>query len=650
MFSLSLNRNESAEQPPPLPPRRRQFNHVYTPINSQTVEAAAAKRKSAWNLKNVFGRTKESSKNGKQNDVPKSQTTTSISKLCTNNFESNLLANCANSFSTPDLTNINVEAKKATTTITTVTSTPATKCECEETDLDVMDIERSNSLNCSSSQFACRPPPLNISDNILWSHNLSLTLTSSVDSSAINLVGANVNRDSLLGRDISGYCRMAPILNTSDRFKLIRTSTTHFDEDQLNKLNQGVDNSSVYCAMAPILPKIDQSTISKIDTDSIPSTSNILKHITFERQFDFDEERPSIWDSSLKSVDNSNNASSSSSDITSSSGVSSYDGNAAMIYTRCFTPEATNNTTVDPLEHDDAISLTYTESPPQSAKSSQHINESPFTFQSTKFDEKTPSYFPNVKYSPVQDTIIKKDTANNSIKNGKERPNINRRKPSEPVAIPLHKENNHEAGHNSTHFKNIKKQTIKGVLRTPTPGKIQKYKQRRSSVTECNGQIEHHPTAIAYKNENWYCDMKPNQSMTENYKYDTLPSSFNSKKVLSHLDPNTKYEPNRHANFEKNSKTAKLKSSPRRIYNKCANLAIRMKTPPSSPIEITTPDDQLNSSIDTVMRNNKSYHMPTDGSSNGLIRSWARFRKIDFSPLKTKINSIWQRPNTETFN
>ncbi|XP_031621731.1 uncharacterized protein LOC116339812 isoform X2 [Contarinia nasturtii] len=642
MSSAPLKINESAEQPPPLPPRR-QINHVYTSINSQTVAIAAASksRKSAWNLKNVFGRTKETSKNGKINDVPKSQTAASISKLCSNNFESNLLVNCTNSFSTPDLTNINVEPKKTTS---------ATKCECEETDLDVMDIERSNSLNCSSSQFTCRPPPLNISDNILWSHNLSLTLTSTVDSSAINLVGANVNnRDSFLGRDISGYCRMAPILNDTDRFKMIRTSTTHFEEDQLNKLNQGFDNASVYCAMAPILPKIDQSSILKIDADST-STSNILKHITFERQFDFDEERPiSILDSSMKSVDNSNNASSSLSDITSSSGVSSYDGNAAMLNTRCFTPETTNNTTVDSHEHDDAISLTYTESPPQSAKLSQHINENPFNFQSSKFDEKTPSYFPNEKFSPVHDTI--KYIVYNSIKNVKQTPKTNRRIPSEPVAIPLNnKESNHEAGNNSGHFKNVKKQTCKGVLKTPTSGKIQKYKQRRGSITENNGtHIEHHPTAIAYKNENWYCDMKSYQTMAESYKYDTLPSSFDSKNVLSHLDPNTKYEPNRHANFEKNSKATKLKSSPRRIYNKCANLAIRMKTPPSTPTEMT-PDDQLNSSIDTVMRSNKSYHMSNDGSSNGLIRSWARFRKIDFSPLKTKINSIWQRPNTETFN
>lgn len=582
----------------------------------------------------MFGRTKEISKNGKPIEVSKSQTTTSISKLCSNGYESNLLANCKNSFSSPDLTNI-IEPNKATI---------PTKCDCEEIDLDVMDIERSNSLNCSSNQFACRPAPLNISDNILWSHNLSLTLTSTANASAINLVGANVNgRDSFLGRDIFGYCKMAPILNKDDKSKLIRTSTTHFD-DQLD----GLDSSSVYCAMAPILPKFDLSTIPKIINGT--PVSNNLKNITFERTFDFDEERQSILDCSIKSIDNSNHASFS--DITSSSGVSSYDGNAAIMYgIRCITP---TTTTSDSQENDDAISLTYTESPPQSDGQSNHLRENPFLFPSSKLDEKIPSYFPNVKCSTVQDTT--KYTVN--IKNSKEIPkNNNRHKQSEPVAIPVNKESNQEAitnNNNFTHLKNAKKQMCKGVLKTPSSGKVQKFKQRRGSITENSGHSEHHPTTIAYKNENWYFDNESHQTtyqMAGNCKNDTLSASFESKQVLSHLDPNTEYQSNRHSNFEKNSKATKIKSSPSRIYTKCATLAIRLKTPPSTPTE-TMPDDRLNRSIDTVMRSNKNYHIPSgsDSSSNSLIRSWARFRKIDFSPLKTKINSIWPRPNNESFN
>lgn len=593
-------------------------------------ESASKTRKSSWNLKNVFGRTKDAPKNVKSVEVAKSKTTTSISKLCSNDYEPNLLANCKNSFSTPDLTNI-IESSKVATPV---------KCDCEEVDLDVMDIERSNSLNCSSNQFACRSVPLNISDNILWSHNLSITLSSTVNSSAINLVGANVNvRDSFLGRDVSGYCKMAPILKNGDKYKIVRTSTTNF-EDQLNKSNHGLDSSSVYCTMAPILPKTDLSTIPKLSIES--PVSNALKNITFERTFDFDEERSSLLDGSFKSFENSNHASSLS-DITSSSGVSSYDGNLAIMST---TPETPSN---DRQDHDDAISLTYTESPPQTSEIS-HINGNPFVFNSSKFDEKLPSYFPNETFSPVQDTT----KYNVNTKNTKQiTPKNNRRKPSEPVAIPVNKENNTEIVNNLSHFKNAKKQTCKGVLKTPTSSKVQKFK-RRGSVTEKPANFEHHPTAIAYKNENenWYHENGAHQTYQpiRNCKYDTLPPSFESKKVLSRLDPNTKYEPNRQSSFEKNSKASKIKSSPRRIYNKWATLAIRLKTPPSTPTE-TTPDDQLNRSIDTVMRSNKNYHIPdgSDSSSNGITRSWARFRKIDFSPLKSlKINSIWQRPSSDT--
>lgn len=621
---------ECIELPPPLPPRRKTFSPVYTPINLQT-ESSAKTRKSAWNLRNVFGRkgTVDAVKNAKQTEVVKSQTTAVISNLCTNDCQSNLLTNCKNSFSTPDLTNI-IESSKAVAVAATAAPAPPIKSEADETDFDVMDIERSNSLNCSSNQFAGRPTPLNISDNILWSHNLSVTLSSTANSSAINLVGANINNhDSFLGRDSSGYCKMAPIFNKNDRFKLTRTSTSHFD-DQPNQL---LESSSIYCAMAPILPKNEIVVEQKMN--STTTESNILKNITFERTFDLDEERPSFFDCSLKSIGNSNHASLS--DITTSSGVSSDDGNvAALMSMRCNTPV----NAVKDDDDDDAISLTYTESPSQSAQS-ENI-ENPFIFPSSKFDQKTPSYFPNEKNATVQDTT--KYTVN--VKSPKLL-SKNGRKRTEPVAIPVQRESAPQPA--IVHFnqlKNVKKQTCKGVLKTPTSSKVQKSKQRRGSAAESHTDQRQLST---YKNENWYYESNSRRTYqpTENYKYDTLPASFDSKNVLAHLDPNTKYEPNRHASFEKNSKTIKIKSSPRRIYNR---ITLRLKTPPSTPTDFT-PDDRLNRSLDTAMRTNPELHMSTssDNSRNGLIRSWARFRKIDFSPLKTRINSIWQRPNNAEY-
>lgn len=461
--------------PPPLPPRRRILNHVYTTIDMQAGEASSGKsRKSTWNLKNVFGRTNASSKATKATEVVKSQTSAAISNLCTADAcQTNLLTKCKNSFSTPDLTNIVTCSPMPIATAPT--ATPHVKNELDETDLDVMDIERSNSLNCSTNQFACRPPPLNISDNILWSHNLSLTLSSTINSSAINLVGANVNgRDSILGRDVSGYCQMAPILNTKPN-QLVRTSTKNFD-DQSPKIDQStMDSSTIYCTMAPIMPKADVPVQTPPPQPTQPMQNqtyveqNPMKNITFERTFDFDEERPSTLDCSMKFVDHSNHASLS--DITSSSGVSSFDGsNVVAMSMRCVTPaDVTTPTTTkttaaaatadDHRDSDDAISLTYTESPPQSAQANRYFNESPFIYHRSNYDEKTSSYFPN-------------------------------------------------------------------------------------SITS---------------------------------------------------------------------------------------------------------SDQLNTSIDSVLKTAKRLHMAraTDTPSNGLIRSWVRFRKIDFSPLRIKINSIWQRSNQE---
>lgn len=612
--------------PPPLPPRRKIFLHDCAPVNLQVVSSTKT-RKSSWNLKNVFGRkaAADTMKNAKQIEVVKSQTTSRISNLCPDcQKPENLLANGKNSFSTPDLTNI-----IAPSPTTPSSSSEPTKTVTDETDFDVMDIERSNSLNCSTNQFVSRPPQLNISDNILWSHNLSLTLSSTANSSAINLVGANVNgHDSVLGRDSLGYCKMAPILDKNDRFKLIRTSTTNFDDKPSELLN----SSSIYCTMAPILRKTDQIIEPKVNLTV--SEPDALKNITFERTFDLEEGRSTIFDCSMKSIANS-----SLSDITTSSGVSSDDGNiAAIMSMRCITPvNAVNN---DEQNNDDAISLTYTESPPESAQSD--VTENPFIFHVSKFDQKTPSYFPNEKTTTVPETT--KYTVNTKspklyAKNG--------RKQTEPVTIPVPKENSHQTA--IVHFnqlKNAKKQTCKGVLKTPTSSKVQKSKQRRGSVTE-NHMDQHSPST--FKNENWYYESGPRHTYqpTENYKYDTLPASFDSKNVLSHLNHNTKLEPNRSFSFEKNPKPSKIRSSPRRIYNK---ITLRLKTPPSTPNELT-PEDCLNSSLDSAMRTNPELHLSTrsDNSRNGLVRSWARFRKIDFSPLKTRINSILQRPNNAEY-
>lgn len=584
--------------PPPLPPRRRIYNSVQTPVSSQN--DGNAKNRRPWNIKNiVFGRTKSSGVDGQlilkqSNEFIKSQTTEGISNICAennnSNINSNLLANCKNSFSTPDLTNIiDMTSVKVSTT--------SNKGEIDETDLDVMDIERSNSLNCSTNQFICRPPALNISSNILWSHNLSVTMSSSCDSSAINLVGANVNNsDSFLGHDMSGYCRMAPIIhknNTSSpkiRPNLERTSTL-ISPQLIQEHNQQMNSSSIYCLMAPIFRS------SKTDDEKIVE---LTKNIIYERHFEFDEECQ--LECSMKFGTNA----AAPNDETSSSGVSSDDG---MCTSNMNITKFTSICETSMDRHDDAISLTYTESPPLSAESNR-FNEPSFTYQSSKFDEKLPSYFPNenpLNHShsdPGKYTV--KRTTNNNNNSDSETPK------SKPKT--------------TQHINSGEKPNYTIVMKSSAEERpAQKLKQRRNSVSE---MINHCGViSNSYPKENWCIDSK----RIENRKYKSMskPKAIESKKVLLNLDPNSK--------FEKNLKITRVPSTPRRICNKCT---IRIKTPPS--VTNANVSDSFNSSFDSNTRLSNG-----DISGGGLIRSWTRFRRIDFSPLKTKITSILQRSNSE---
>lgn len=539
----------------------------------------------------VFGRTKSTAADGqstlkKSNEFIKSQTTEGISNICIeNNSNSNLLANCKNSFSTPDLTNI-IDMTSAQV------PTTSTKAEIDETDLDVMDIERSNSLNCTTSQFMCRPPALNISSNILWSHNLSVTMSSSCDSSAINLVGANVNNaDSFFGHDMSGYCRMAPIItksNTSSPMihpKLERTSTT-ITPQLIREHNQQMNSSSIYCLMAPIFRS------SKTDDEKIVE---LTKNITFERNFEFDEECQ--LECSMKSGTNTVAPN----DETSSSGVSSDDG---MCTSNLNTTKSTSICETSMDRHDDAISLTYTESPPQSARSNQ-FNEPSFTYQSSKFDEKLPSYFPNHSHSDPGKYTAKRTINNNN--HGTETP---KSKPKTTQYI--------NSGKKANYYKT--------VMKSPAEAKTPPVIQRRNSLSEMTNHIG--GTSNSYPKENWCIDSK----RIDNHKYKSMPKprAIESKKVLLNLDPNTK--------FGKSLKITRVTSSPRRIYNKCT---IRITTPPTETISNVS--NSFNSSFDSNVRISNG-----DISSGGLIRSWTRFRRIDFSPLRTRITSILQRTNSES--
>lgn len=660
--------------PPPLPPRRRLISQTHSDFENDVSKS----RKSSWNLISVFGRSKCNIENTattpplanidllaqQRRNSPiqsiaqftKNKNISIVTKSRSEHQNLELLSKKQNSFSSPDLTNIADVSEQH-------------QDDLDDVDLDIMDIERSNSLNSSGNQFLCRSLALNISSNILWSHNLSSTLSSSCDSSAINLVGANINTERFLREDLSGYCLMAPILknnSTTNESMEIKSEKKNGVRMQQIKSIRLIDNSSGYCHMAPILK---QDSCTKI-THSIPKSTNFLvdkneitKNITFERKYELEEDSFSLSDFSLLSNEkhSSNRASL---DETSSSGVSSDDGNIyATNSLRLNSGHTTNLLNQSPSTNitnkDNVSSLTNAESP--------NINsEILFPFYSTKFDDKYPSYFPNASIGSPNQEIYKnplKMSPKNAIHSDTNkcltdaiystRKPLYERQKQKKSELTLSTKEKHI---------NFKKSNYKNVIKSP-PVKVQKLKQRKSSIENIYvGSPSNAITGSVKKNQKNSENCKFRQSHA-NYK-NNIKQTFESKKVLTHIDPNTKPSKSQsHHNFDKNAKITSAASSPRRIYNKCATLATRLKTP---PLLSTDPaSDSMASGGTTKPHISKSYSFAivenpanqnvastgktTDISAGGLMRfaSLTRLKKIDFSPLKFKINNILQRTNAE---
>lgn len=611
---------------------------------------------------NVFGRSKMPTetvaysantndgllvqKFGKVDSVPpytKNRIISTMTKSRSENLNIDLLASKHNSFSTPDLTNI-----------VDVSQQPN-----DDADLDIMDIERSNSLNCSANQFLSRPPTLNISSNILWSHNLSSTLSSNCDSSAINLVGANVNSNSILREDLSGYCQMAPIIRNKTPPSIEQKSTPKIvsenGQDTVDACvaNRLIETPSGYCHMAPIINQAAKPT------SNLALRADPCRNITFERKYEPEEDSFSLLEFSLLSNDK-HSSHRSSNEENSSSGVSSDEG---VIYTTTSLNSTALNDShlscmAENIENDDVISMTCTES------STSPLNSS-LPFHTTKFDDKYPSYFPNTSCSSSP-TFIKTNRKSVSIHNEpatkKTFDDRQRAKPIEATS-----QTSDSSPSPSTPHINYKKTNCKTVIKS-TPAKVQKTKQRKSSnvgtsiaaiVPGDENRCSYHRKEKNLKNsEN--CKFKINPTNNDHPK--PKPAPIEMKNVLTSADGNAKMY-----SFDKNVKTPKLptSSSPRRIYHKCATLATRLKTPPPTPNDVplnsidfncrrsggcsTLPSISKSFSSDVVDAANSIEPGTSNKDGISLLRfaSLSRFRKIDFSPLKHKINNILQRPNVE---
>lgn len=582
-----------------MPPRRR---YTQSPIveKIQLQEAKGKEKKSSWNLIDVFGRTNATKESAGQKKsklicnalVPftKNRNIPLVTKSRSEHCSIDLMANKQNSFSTPDLTNI-------------VDATQRAVDDVDDVDLDIMDIERSNSLNCSANHsfLTSRPsPPMNISSNILWSHNLSSTLVSTHDPSGINLVGANVN-DYYLREDVSGYCRMAPIIrNKSPTEKSVNgLELSECKPKDSMSISHLIDNSG-YCHMRPMIDQLSnkQTTNNRINVNQ----NDLLKNITFDRNYDVDDETISISDEnfSLLSIDKTN-SNRQCADENSSSGVSSDEGNVHTSISFSSFSIGMNHSMDDDeqnkiIEHDDTISLARTDSPGTPDRSLSN------SFCSTKLDEKYPSYFPN-------------DCLSTPTTNTPKRSSLYQRQNT--------KNNSTEA--------HIKRNNWKTVINKATPAKVQKQKYGKNSIENI-------------------CTENSSQLMQQQ----KMKSIAMRKTVLCDVDANSRAEIIQLRSST--SSTSTSISSPLLRNIKSATLSSRVKTPSSSPCHCDK-RSTIGKSISFVNVDTASaLPSPCDGQnkctegaqSAGIMRfaSLSRF-KIDLSPWKAKFNNILQRPNVE---
>lgn len=594
------------EEPPPLPPRRP--THIYTAMHSPVANGALKHQKSSWNIKHVFGRGK-SDKYAAKVALPKSQTSDIIGAQISADFQSNTLANCRSSFSTPDLTNMDIPKTNNITPKEDVD-------EVDGGDLDVMDIERSNSLNTSTNQFN-RLPPINVSSNLLWSHNLSMPMSASTcDSSAINLVGANVNSiNTTSGFEMTGYCRMTPA-KQEDR-PLVRSSTVQ------SPLHNDIILDDTYCTMAPLLPKTEAKLNAK------RNYADLTRNITFERHFEFDEEIPPL-DYSLASDAHNKSLHEESFSLSSDEGIAS----SVSTTTKSLSADRASFNSMINSEH---ISADFGSNQPDDA--------SPYYVHAPKFDEKLPSYFPNTSPMPANEPHTKYIV---NRKHSRMLPKLRRKKSSD-------REHNASANYSQLPGKISNGHVVNGSCKMHT------LKQRRNSSDNIENQMS------CCMDEKCYgiYSRRDSRSLT--------PLHMHNNALHSSAATAVKYDSQRHIsrynskyNLEKHAKINKA-ASPLRIYKKCATFAIRLRSPPSSPMHIASATDtetdseygfsrgseysvhnrSFDSSMSAASKIGADYQMSSssESSSSAIFRSFARFRRIDFSPLKTKINNILQRNN-----
>lgn len=179
--------------------------------------------------------------------------------------------------------------------------------EFNENDFNICDIRTSdilNNLNCNNTDGNCyfeqqeRQTPqqqqeqqhtqtkqgCNVSSNILWSHNLSLSCNSNANLSNLNLIGANVNRDQIRSEvyiedgDNESASRFIPSTSSKTACRRLPFSSSCIDENGyavMRPIETEKDNEPSYCEILSV----------KKPNDECDQEDAVTRNINFQRCF-----------------------------------------------------------------------------------------------------------------------------------------------------------------------------------------------------------------------------------------------------------------------------------------------------------------------------------------------------------------------------
>lgn len=526
-----------------------------------------------------------------------------------------------------------------------------------------MDIERSNSLNSAANQYLCRPPSLNISSNILWSHNLSSNLSAIGDSSVVNLVGADVNSEGFLSDDLSQYREVTGACIVQEVSVHPTNSEPTIGSSSVAPCRV-IEDLSGYCQMAPIFngnrakdslkrTPDDQSRNRIIAEDIVIGVS---KRISYH-----EDDGTSLLDYSSILNDKHSSSRGSCHDENSSSGMSSDEGAIYVQSLNSATLENMKTALRLDIEPDDGISITCTESP-TSPMATSPMECLPPMHARNKLDEKYPSYYPNsnVYSNPIdikQPGNISRQMTSSPLRN------LNLVCYSNHITPKMFIKNTPSKKQSASNKKQAKKSDVTFPMTSNridndenSPAFEEAARSHKlKSKKQNNIRINSNPNAIgsasiesAHNVSKLKCNAQHSDIEMSGATSSLIGKTINRASTLPHKSAI------RGTNQNQFSTLPKAPSSPKYIYRKCASFAQRIALSPTSSFDTVDSGNEDNTSMESTTKTSTE-SMNSNGTvkGNDITGSFRRFatltrlRKFDFSPLKVKLTNILQRQNSD---